>query len=50
MTEAWYRLGNHLSLRRDSEEAIAAWREVLRVDPDHEWTGPGNRMVSQKGQ
>ena len=38
MAEAWYRLGNHLSLRRNSEEAIAAWREVLRVDPDHEWT------------
>ena len=35
-TQAWFRLGNHMSLRRQLDPAIEAWRETLRVDPNHE--------------
>jgi tetratricopeptide (TPR) repeat protein len=33
---AWYRLGNHLSLKREWTEAVAAYREAIRVDPENE--------------
>ncbi|MFC1531566.1 tetratricopeptide repeat protein [Gemmatimonadota bacterium] len=33
--QAWYRLGNCLSLARESAEAMSAWREAMRVEPDH---------------
>jgi tetratricopeptide (TPR) repeat protein len=33
---AWYRLGNHLSLKKNWTEAVAAYREALRVSPDNE--------------
>lgn len=33
--EAWFQLGNCLSLRREEAEAIAAWRAALDADPDH---------------
>jgi tetratricopeptide (TPR) repeat protein len=33
---AWYRLGNHLMLKRDWAEAAAAFREAARIQPDDE--------------
>jgi len=33
---AWYRLGNHLSLKREWTEAVAAYREAIQVDPENE--------------
>ena len=33
---AWYRLGNHLGLKKQWTEAVAAYREALRVSPDNE--------------
>lgn|GEM_PF-6058949 len=35
---AWYRLGNHLSLKKEWSEAVAAYREALRLEPDNELT------------
>ena len=33
---AWYRLGNHLSLKKEWTEAVAAYREAVLVDPENE--------------
>jgi tetratricopeptide (TPR) repeat protein len=36
LSMAWYRLGNYLNLRREWTEAVAAYREAIRIDPQNQ--------------